>query len=90
MFIVFLARYAGKILQFWRSLVEKVRFRSVDFHFCASLVRNARFGRLRFQFLGTSRFLARCARGVSKRSETEIARIYVRSLCRWAVAPTLA
>ena len=34
-------------------------------------------------------FLARCARGGSKRSETAIARIYVRSLCRWAVAPTL-
>ena len=34
--------------------------------------------------------LGRCARGVGKWSETAIARIYVRSLCRWAVARTLA
>ena len=34
-------------------------------------------------------FLPRCAGGSCKRSETEIARrIYVRSLCRWAVART--
>ena len=31
--IVFLARYAGKILQFSRSLVENIRFGSVDSHF---------------------------------------------------------
>ena len=31
-----------------------------------------------------------CYRGGCQQSETEIARIYVRSLCRWAVAPTLA
>ena len=35
-------------------------------------------------------FLARCARGGCKWSETELALIYVRSLCRWAVARTLA
>ena len=35
-------------------------------------------------------FLAHCARGGSKWSETELALIYVRSLCRWAVARTLA
>ena len=35
-------------------------------------------------------FLTRCARGGCKRSETELALIYVRSLCRWAVARTLA
>ena len=35
-------------------------------------------------------FLARCSMGGCKRWETEIARIYVRSLCHWAVAPTLA
>ena len=29
---------------------------------------------------------ARCARGGCKGSETELALIYVRSLCRWAVA----
>ena len=34
--------------------------------------------------------LARCARGGCKRSETELALIYVRSLCRWAVARRLA
>ena len=31
-------------------------------------------------------FLARCARGGCKWSETELALIYVCSLCRWAVA----
>ena len=31
-------------------------------------------------------FLARCARGGCKWSETELALIYVRSLCRWAVS----
>ena len=35
-------------------------------------------------------FWVRCARGGCKRSETELALIYVRSLCRWAVARTLA
>ena len=35
-------------------------------------------------------FLPRCARGGCKRSEKEHALIYVRSLCRWAVARTLA
>ena len=35
-------------------------------------------------------FLARCARGGCKWSETELALIYVRSLCRWAVARKLA
>ena len=34
--------------------------------------------------------LPRCARGGCKRSETAIARVYVRSLCRWAVARKLA
>ena len=34
-------------------------------------------------------FLARCARGGCKWSETELALIYVRSLCRWAVARKL-
>ena len=34
-------------------------------------------------------FLARCARGRCKWSETELALIYVRSLCRWAVAQKL-
>ena len=38
---------------------------------------------------GVSFFLARCARGGCKESETELAVIYVRSLCRWAVARTL-
>ena len=33
---------------------------------------------------------ARCARGSCKRLETATARIYVRSLCCWAVARTLA
>ena len=35
-------------------------------------------------------FLGRCTRGGCKWSETAIARIYVRSLCRCAVAPMLA
>ena len=35
-------------------------------------------------------FLARCARGGCKWSKTELVLIYVRSLCRWAVARTLA
>ena len=35
-------------------------------------------------------FLARCARGSCKWSETGLRLIYVRSLCRWAVARTLA
>ena len=35
-------------------------------------------------------FLARCARGGCKWSDTELALIYVRSLCRWAVARKLA
>ena len=35
-------------------------------------------------------FLACCARGSCKRSETETARTYARSLCHWVVAPTLA
>ena len=35
-------------------------------------------------------FLARCARGGCKWSETELALIYVRSLRRWAVARTPA
>ena len=35
-------------------------------------------------------FLARCARGGCKRSQTEPALIYVLALCRWAVARTLA
>ena len=34
-------------------------------------------------------FLTRCARGGCKRSETELALIYVRSLCLWAVARKL-
>ena len=34
-------------------------------------------------------FLARCSRGGCKWSETELALIYVRSLCCWAVARTL-
>ena len=38
---------------------------------------------------GVSFFLARCARGGCKRSDTELALIYVRSLCRWAVAQKL-
>ena len=33
---------------------------------------------------GVSFFLARCARGGGKWSETELALMYVRSLCRWA------
>ena len=39
---------------------------------------------------GVSFFLPRCARGGCKRSETELALIYVRWLCRWAVARKLA
>ena len=35
-------------------------------------------------------FVPRCAMGDCKWSETELALIYVRSLCRWAVARTLA
>ena len=64
MLIAFLARYAGKILQFWRSLVEKL-FAQVSWKtlvlegfipsFGESLVENARFGRLHSQFFGKSR-----------------------------------
>ena len=35
-------------------------------------------------------FLARCAGGGCKWSESKLALIYVRSLCRWAVARKLA
>ena len=35
-------------------------------------------------------FLPRCARGGCKWWDTELALIYVRSLCRWAVARKLA
>ena len=35
-------------------------------------------------------FLPRCARGGCKWLDTELALIYVRSLCRWAVARKLA
>ena len=38
---------------------------------------------------GVSFFLARCARGGCKWSDKELALIYVRSLCRWAVAQKL-
>ena len=38
---------------------------------------------------GVNFFLARCARGGCKWSGTELALIYVRSLCRWAVAQKL-
>ena len=39
---------------------------------------------------GVSFFLARCAKGGCKWSETELALIYVRSLRRWAVVRKLA
>ena len=38
---------------------------------------------------GVSFFLARCARGGCKWSDKELALIYARSLCRWAVAQKL-
>ena len=38
---------------------------------------------------GVSFFLARCARGGCKWSDKGLALIYVRSLCRWAVAQKL-
>ena len=43
-----------------------------------------------FESRDFDRKVKRKYRGGCKRSETELERVYVRSLCRWAVAPTLA
>ena len=55
------------------------KLRLCEFRFARCAV-----GRLRERF-----FLARCARDGCKRSKDAIARIYVRLLCRWAVAGKL-